>query len=516
MGFVVDTAQMKAAEKLCDEKYISYSKMMENAGNAVAERICSLHKLCHAAVVLCGSGNNGGDGFVIAARLLENGFKVRVILVNGEPETDCARRHFEKLPKKIICNFAKNEKKCVTYVQNAKIVVECVFGTGFHGTLPESAVKLFRAANLRYARYAVDLPGGVNSDTGEFDERCFRPTRTFMLAAMKKCVLVPDCRDILGKLEIIDIGIPGDCFVKDFTAMTLGAGCRECLPERAPSSHKGTFGRLLNIAGSLRYSGAAVMSTHAALRTGAGITTLAAPISVVKATCGVIPESTFLPLPETADGFVGEGAEDVLREVLPKMNAVMIGCGLGNSENPRKITEFVIRNASCPIIIDADGINSISQNINVLKERTGATIITPHIMEFSRISGLSAGEIGRDRIGAAVKFSREYGVLVVLKGANTVITDGNYIFVNTTGNPALAKGGSGDVLCGMIGGLLVQDPRDLIGAATHAVYCHGYAADLISNNMPQACVLAGDIIRALPKVYMTDSFNIYPFDNVKR
>ncbi len=183
MGFVVDTAQMKAAERLCDKRYISYSKMMENAGNAVAERILSLHKPCLAAV-LCGAGNNGGDGFVIAARLLENGFKARVILVNGEPKTDCAREYFSKLPKEIIHNFAENEKECVTYVRNAEIVVECVFGTGFHGALPESAARLFDAADRRPARYAVDVPGGVNSDTGEFDARCFRPTRTFMLAAM--------------------------------------------------------------------------------------------------------------------------------------------------------------------------------------------------------------------------------------------------------------------------------------------------------------------------------------------
>ncbi len=504
MGFVVDTAQMKAAERLCDEKYISFSKMMENAGNAVAARILSLHAPCLAAV-LCGAGNNGGDGFVIAARLLERGFKVRIILVNGEPKTDCAREYFSKLPKEIIHNFTENEKECVTYVQNAEIVVECVFGTGFHGALPESAARLFDAANRRPARYAVDLPGGVDSDTGEFDKRCFRPTRTFMLAAMKKCVLVPDCRDILEELEILDIGIPGGCFAKDFTAMTLNSGCRECLPRRAPSSHKGTFGRLLNIAGSLRYSGAAVMSTRAALRTGAGLTTLAAPVSAVKAICGAIPESTFLPLPETADGFVGE-AVSAISEILPKMNAVMLGCGLGNSENTRKITEYVIRNAGCPIIIDADGINSISQNINVLKERTGATIITPHPMEFSRVSGLSADEIGRDRIGAAVKFSREYGVLVVLKGANTIVTDGDHVFVNTSGNPALAKGGSGDVLCGMIGGLLAQTD-DPWGAAANAVYCHGYAAELVSGGMPQACVLASDIIEALPGVYLTDSFN---------
>lgn len=505
MGFLVDTAQMKAAEMECDARYISYSEMMSNAGNAVAERIGKSCNPCLTAV-LCGSGNNGGDGFVIAARLLELGFKVNVILVNGEPRTDCAREYFEQLFGRMIYSYTENEQKCMNIVQNAEIVVECVFGTGFHGAIPERAALLFDAANRRPIRYAVDVPGGVNSDTGEFDARCFRPTRTFMLAAMKKCVLAPDCRDLLGELDLLDIGIPGDCY-KEFTAILTDPHCRECLPRRAPSSHKGTFGRLLNIAGSLRYCGAAVMSTRAALRTGAGLTTLAAPRSVISAVAGSLVESTFLPLPETADGFVGDNALDVIAEVLPKMDVVMIGCGLGNSENTRKITEYVIRNASCPIIIDADGINSISQNINVLKERTGAAVITPHPMEFSRISGLSVDEIQRDRIGAAMNFSREYGVIVVLKGANTVITDGEHTAVNNSGNPALAKGGSGDVLCGMIGGLIAQGAEPIFASAD-AAYCHGFAAEWASSDMPQACVLASDIIDLLPQVYKTDSFNI--------
>ena len=475
--------------------------MMSNAGNAVAARIIKACKPC-SAVVLCGSGNNGGDGFVIAGKLAENGFKVSVILVNGEPRTACARGYFEHLYNRMIFNYTEDEQKCLSLIGSAEVVVECVFGTGFHGSLSDRAAKLFEAANRCAVRYAVDVPAGVNSDTGEFDTRCFRPIRTFMLAAMKKCVLVPKCRDILGVLDILDIGIPSECY-RDFSAVLTDRGSRACMPRRAPSSHKGTFGRLLNIAGSLRYCGAAVLSTRAALRTGAGLTMLATPRSVVTAAVGSIPESTFLPLPETADGFIGEGAEEILGEILPKMNAVMIGCGLGNSENTRKITEYVIRNAVCPIIIDADGINSISVNINVLKERTGATIITPHAMEFSRISGLTVDEINRDRIAAAVKFAKEYGVTVVLKGANTVITDGEQTAVNTSGDPSLAKGGSGDVLCGMIGGMLAQGGEPLYTAAD-IVFCHGFAAEWVSADMQQACVLASDIIEVLPQVYEVD------------
>lgn len=506
MCFIVTSAQMKAAEADCNARFISYSEMMRNAGNAAAKRIIAECSPCLAAV-LCGAGNNGGDGFVIAARLMEKGFKVRVILICGEPKTDCAREYFEMLPKNHIYMLSDNEQKCTAFVQNAQLVVDCVFGTGFHGELPEPAARILTAAEHRPVRVAVDVPSGVNSDTGEFDPCCFKPTRTLVLAAFKKGLLAPKAMELLGDFETLDIGIYGSCF-KEFEAMITSDGSRGVLPARTRTSHKGTFGRLLNIAGSLNCSGAAIMSTRAALRSGAGLCTLAAPVSTVKALAGSLVENTFLPLPETEDGFIAENACEAIAEILPKMTAVSIGCGLGNSENTRKITEYVIRNADCPIIIDADGINSIADNINVLKERTGdsggwrETVITPHPLEFSRISGLSTDEIQADRIGAAKRFAAEYGVVVLLKGAYSIISDarGDEVLVNPTGNAALAKGGSGDILTGMIAAMLAQGVTPYIAAASGA-YCHGYAADLLAKTMFPASILASDIIEALPRVY---------------
>lgn len=499
MNFLVDTAQMKAAERRCDERYISYSKMMENAGNAIAKRIIEEYKPC-AAVILCGAGNNGGDGFVIASALAKRGFSVSVILTRGEPKTDCAREYFDKLPPGVLCDYSRNSGECQSLIRGADMVVECVFGTGFHGELPRDVREIFELANsedCKAVRISADVPAGINSDNGGIAEGSFRPHRTFVLAALKRCVTVPECRDIHGDIELLDIGIPEDCF-EEYLAVLTDDSFSRCLPRRFPTSHKGTFGRLLNIAGSLSYCGAAAMSTRAALRSGAGLCTLAAPISVVRAVCGAIPETTYLPLPETAAGFVGE-AESAVAEVLPKMTAVAVGCGMGLSENTRKLTEYVVRNASCPIVIDADGINSISDNINVLKERTGRTILTPHPLEFSRISGISVAETQADRIGSARRFAAEYGVVVVLKGANTVVTDGERVFVNTSGNPALAKGGSGDVLCGIIGALAAQGLCPL-KAAVSGVYCHGKAADLAAGEQEAACVLASDIIERLPRV----------------
>lgn len=497
--FIVTNAQMKASEADCDARFISYSDMMRNAGNSIAERMISQNKPCPAAV-LCGAGNNGGDGFVIALRLLEKGFKVRVLLVNGTPKTDCALEYFSKLPKEYIVSLSENEPQCTAIVQNAQIVVDCVFGTGFHGTLPEHAARLFKTANQRPIRVAADVPSGMNSDSGEFDPDCFKPTHTYVLAAFKKGLLVPAAMELLGNFETLDIGIDESCF-ENVEARFNDDTSRRVLPPRTRTSHKGTFGRLLNIAGSLQCSGAAVMSTRAALRSGTGLCTLAAPVSTVRALSGSLVENTFLPLPETENGFIGESASEAVAEILPKMTAVSIGCGLGNSENTRLLTEFVVKNAGCPIIIDADGINSIADNINVLKERTGDTVITPHPLEFSRISGMTVDEIQADRIGAAKRFAMEYGVVVLLKGAYSVISgpEGD-VTVNPTGNASLAKGGSGDVLTGIIAAMLAQGVPPYTAASAGA-YCHGYAADMLCGSMFPASITASDIIDILPKIY---------------
>lgn len=499
MQYLVTTAQMKDAEKICNERHITYQQMMLNAGNAIANRIIKDFRWC-SAVILCGSGNNGGDGFVIAKELADHLFSVSVILLCGEPKTDCAKEYFAKLPPEMVFDYSKDTEKCKELLEKAKMTVDCVFGTGFHGELSEKLREAFAIANKAEIRISADVPSGVNSDDGSIAKGCFLPDKTYVLAALKQCITVPESRNIHGKVELLDIGITPDCF-EEYTAQLTDRTFAYCLPHRFPTSHKGTYGRMLNISGSLCYCGAAAMSTRASLRSGVGLCTLASPVSVVKALCGSIQESTYLPLPETVDGFSDytSVAEKSIAALLPKMTAVSVGCGMGNNENTQKYAEYVIKNAPCTVIIDADGINSISENINVLKERTGRTIITPHPLEFSRISGIPTAEIQSDRIGTAKRFAKEYGVIVVLKGSETVITDGESVFVNTSGNPALAKGGSGDVLSGIIASLAAQGVDPLYAAAS-GVYVHGKAADIAASEMEQSCVLAGDVIARLPQV----------------
>ena len=501
MKYVVTNAQMKQAEQLCDRDFIAYSDMMYNAGCAVAERISD----SGYAVILAGGGNNGGDGFVAAGRLAAAGVGCAVIMAGGAPRTDCAAKHFELLKSETdveIISFAEDRERAAAAIARADTAVDCIFGTGFHGRLPDTAAELISLAGSCKRRIAVDVPSGVNSDSGEYDERCFKATGTLVLAAMKTGLLAPSVQNIIGERELLDIGIDESCFIKaGFTARLTDDSLCHPFPPRTRESHKGTFGRLLNIAGSIRYSGAAAISTKAALRSGVGLCTLAAPISAVKIIASSLHETTYLPLPETEEGFAAANAWEAVGELLAKTNAVSIGCGLGNNEGARTLTEYVIRNADCPIIIDADGINSLVGNIDILKERRGETILTPHPAEFSRITGTPVPLIQARRIESARSFAAEYGVTLVLKGSDTVIAskDGE-LFVNIVGNAGLAKGGSGDALTGIIGSMAAQGVEPFTAAAS-GVYCHARAADILAEEMPMLSMLITDVIDVLPRVY---------------
>lgn len=501
MQYVVTNAQMKSAEQECSRRYLSYTQLMENAGKACFEQIIEIASSCEHITILCGSGNNGGDGFVIARLLEERGLSPVIVLVTGEPRSECARYHFAQLSGERILDLCSNSEQCREQIAMSDAVIDCIYGTGFHGKLPQEAASVIRTANHCAVRIAIDVPSGINSDTGEMDDDYFRATHTIVIGAMKKGLIALPCCDCLGERYLVDIGISDDCYGSDYEAIITDSSFRHPFPPRAFSSHKGNYGKLLNISGCLNYNGAAILSTKAALRTGVGLCTLAAPKSVIMAAASAVNETTYLPLGETTDGFIDETAADAILDRLSSVNAVCIGCGMGNSANTRKMVETVIRNASCPIIIDADGINSIADNIDVLKERKGEIILTPHVMEFSRISKKPVRDIQADRIGAAKAFAAQYGVTLVLKGANTVIAGSDATtYLNTCGNPGLAKGGSGDVLAGIISSMAAQGIEPLRAAAC-GVYCHAYAADLLKERMAMESILPGDVIDILPEVY---------------
>ena len=501
MQYVVTNSQMKEAERRCDQSGISYYQMMENAGTRCAEFLMELLPENTRTVVMCGSGNNGGDGLVIARLLREHGRSVSVLLASGTPRTTDAAENLARLPIGTPVYSAEQYREAFRY---AGCVVDCIYGTGFHGSLREKPLAILRTANHCAVRVAVDIPSGVNSDTGELDEHCFRPTHTLVIAAMKAGLLNAPASDILGEVRIMDIGIGEHCYEGNHVAFLTDDSLRRPFPPHGRNTHKGTFGRLVGFSGSLCYNGAAYMCASSALRSGVGLYFAASPVSAVKIIAAGLHEAVYVPLPETPDGFVDVDSAVLEEIVLPKFDmasAVIVGCGLGNSENTRRLTEFVIRRAACPVIIDADGINSIAGNIDVLKERTGDTILTPHPLEFSRITGLSVVQIQSDRLNAAKRFAQEYGVTLLLKGADTVIAapDGR-VCVNARACSGLSKGGSGDVLTGIIGAFAAQGVEPFRAACAGA-YCHWKAADILCARMPAESILPTDIIAALPEVY---------------
>lgn len=500
MQYVVTNSQMKEAERRCDASGTSFLQMMENAGARCAEFLLELLPTDARTVVLCGSGNNGGDGLVISRLLREQGREVAVVLAGAQPKTDCARAEFAKLGDiPVLSADCAGEVVC-----NADCAVDCVYGTGFHGELPNAAAELFAAAAYCRYRVAVDVPSGVNSDTGELDRRCFKPTHTLVIAAMKAGLLNAPASDMLGEVRLLDIGIGEQCYDGNNLAFLTDDSLRRPFPERGRNTHKCTLGRLVGFAGSLCFNGAAFMCASAALRSGVGLYFAASPVSAVKVIAPALHEAVYVPLPETADGFVRTTPEMLSRIVLPKLeaaSAVVVGCGLGNSEDTRLLTEFVIKHATCPVIIDADGINSIAGNIDVLKERTGDTVLTPHPLEFSRITGLRVSQIQSARLSSAREFAQKYGVTLLLKGADTVIAaPDSRVCVNARACSGLSKGGSGDVLTGIIGAFAAQGVEPFRAACSGA-YCHWKAADILSRRMPVESILPTDIIAALPEVY---------------
>lgn len=499
MRLTVNNEQMKKAEINADANGVPFLQLMKNAGEACFNRINRITDGVKDknVVVLAGRGNNGGDGIVITDFLLEAGANAVLIFVQDLPKTDCARLCYSIYETGLNMSIYAHHKESVKEaLENCDIIIDCVFGTGFHGQLDDSLSDLFKFINEKCSavKFSVDVPSGCSSESGEIAENAFKPDFTITLGAVKKGLYSHPCFERCGILLLSDIGIPQSCY-EGCEAVLSDEVLKEFMPKRPAVSHKGSYGRVLNIAGSGRYTGAALLSTDAVLKMGAGLCTLATPTRVVNAIAAAVPEAVYLPLSGGADGFISEDGRNELESFLSenRFSSIAVGCGLGRSETVGKITEYLVKNSDCPVIIDADGINSISENINVLKENKNGVVITPHPMEFSRLTGKTVEEIQSDRITLCKSFAEEYNAVTVLKGINTVIAaPTGEAFVNTTGNAGLAKGGSGDVLTGLIASLIAQG-ADIFYGTVLAVYLHGQAADRLSKKKKLFGIMPRDL-----------------------
>ena len=505
MTYAVTTEQMKQAEERSEQNGVNRVTLMQNAARRCFEFI--KRRVDNTAgkrfVILCGSGNNGGDGMELASLLREDGGNVTVLLTHKQPDTEtartCMKQHAE-MPAALSC--AQNPNAAKELLSSAEVIIDCVFGTGFHGELPDTAAKMFAYVNseCKALKIAVDIPSGINGDSGKIAENSFRPHITLVLGAMKTGLLNHPCCEYCGETFVLDIGITDDCYT-EYQALFTPDSITDKLPPRPAHANKGTFGKLLNVAGCVNYIGAAILSSKAALRIGTGLVTLATTEYVMSSAAAAMPECVYLPLHQDDRGYIYSANAKTLAAAAEKATAVSAGCGMGNNENTSVLVKTLLKSGNCPIILDADGINCISDNINVLKDNDRPIILTPHPGEFARLLGISVAEVQANRVELARRFAADTGTVLLLKGMNTVIAapDGRTA-INPTGNNALSKSGCGDVLTGIIAGLAAQGVQ-IYDAAVLGAYIHGRCADKLVENKLAASVLASELIEQLT-VYM--------------
>ncbi|MBQ8732555.1 MAG: NAD(P)H-hydrate dehydratase [Oscillospiraceae bacterium] len=504
--YSLTVAQMKQAEANAFGLGIDAHRLMENAGAAVARVIRKRETLSGArCVVLCGKGNNGGDGFVIARKLYESGAQVFVLLWDGLPVTREATEMLTTLRRMEveICELKMERSRISIELEHADIVVDALYGTGFSGSCSPDLLGLFAQVEQSGAMvYAVDIPSGANGDTGAIGGGCLRADCTVSLGACKVGQSIPPAADYCGEVIAVDIGIPPQAYEGiDCSRFFLDPElCRSFLPRRRKTAHKGDFGRVLSVCGSDRMTGAAVLAATGALRTGAGLVCAASVPGVTDVIAGHLPEATLLPLP-AQNGAISVGAVPALREGLRRASVCLLGCGLSVTDSTREIVRRLVTDADCPLVVDADGINILAEHIDIISERSAPLILTPHLGEMSRLTGLTPQQIAADRINVASDFAQKHGVILVLKGANTVIASPDGICrINSTGNPGMAKGGSGDVLAGMIAGLVAQGIDPAL-AASAGVYLHGLAGDICRERFSEYAFLPTDLLAALPEAF---------------
>jgi NAD(P)H-hydrate epimerase len=534
---IVTVEQMRAIEVAADQAGLSFAMMMDAAGNAVAEHVLArLESLAdHRVVVLCGSGNNGGDGLVAAHRLAEAGVSVAVYATQPFDESDPKVQRLRA--KGLLLVDAENDQRwrvLKNLMGGVTVLVDAVFGTGVRLPLKGKPADLLRQVRKaledrpgeRPLVVAVDCPSGLNCDTGALDVLALPADVTVTFAAVKMGQLMFPGADAVGDLAVADIGLEGRA-LPELEGLSLELATAESvsvlLPARPRNAHKGTFGRVLVVAGSINYTGAAYLAGAAAYRVGAGLVTLAVPEPLHAILAGQLPEATWILLPHDL-GVIAGSAVDVLRPAYAKTQALLIGPGFGTEKQTAAFVRrwlgvedapgarrgqlgFVASTsvmpedqaaAVPPLVADADALKLLAEIDGWARRLPRETVLTPHPGEMATLTGLDKDTIESDRLGLARKFAAEWGHVVVLKGAYTIVAapDGRAT-VQPFATAALARAGTGDVLAGAIAGLLAQGLAPYTAAVAGA-YVHGLAGVAAAQSLGSAAsVVAGDVLEGL-------------------
>ncbi len=491
------------------------AQLMEAAGEAVAVFVLRQYPRATRVMVLCGKGNNGGDGLVAARLLAGEGVGVRVLLAGrqGDVRGDAAgalaalkEATSDEIVEELSDELAGHAEALQELLSEADLILDALVGTGFKPPLRGSAAALRDAvASLRTPVVAVDLPSGWDADSQEESSPdAFRADAVVTFTAPKRAhVFGHMTPGVFGPVVVADIGTPDFALPSGRNLRWAGAAKPLTEAARPINSNKGKFGHVLIIGGSFGTAGAPSMASLACLRAGAGLVTAAVPRSILNTVANVTPELMLRPLAEDADGTVILAALDQLDSLLKGIKLLAVGPGLSTRGQASEFVRALVSRTDLPLVLDADALNAFDAgHVHLLNGRGRALVLTPHPGEFARLTGLTVPQVEADRINLARTFATEHHLTLVLKGWRTLIAhpDGS-IAVNTTGNPGLAKGGSGDILTGIVAAMLAQFPDHVAEAVEAAVYLHGLAADCAVQRRNEKTLLATDVIGALSEAF---------------
>ncbi len=509
---VLTVDQMRRVEEACAGIGLPSSVLMDNAGKAVAEeltRILGAIDRQHV-LILVGPGNNGGDGLVAARHLHDWGAKVTLHIFGQRPPQDA---NFKQVQERGIASVEvardENLNSLHDLLPSVNAVIDALFGTGksrpLGGSFQRALDEVTEAKKAKPALriIALDLPSGLDADTGVADPACLYVDNTITLGFPKPGLFNSPGAERVGKMTVVDIGIPPHLAGPVPVELITGSWAGSVLPKRPYAANKGTFGRVLVVAGSINYIGAAYLACTGAIRVGAGLVTLATAASLQPILASKLTEVTYLPLPEAQPGIISPGAAKLVHRELGQYDVLLLGCGLGQSEPATDFIRSTLLGAKplpLPLVLDADALNTLAKTPDWWNQLTNDAILTPHPGEMSRLADTAIDRVQSDRTGTAQKVAQEWQKTVVLKGAYTVVaTPGGQTRISPIANPGLASAGTGDVLSGVIAAMLAQglSPAD---AAACGVYLHAEAGEIVKARLGDAGMIASDLLPELPLV----------------
>lgn len=506
---VLNSAQMKEIDRIAIEDLgIIGPILMENAGLQIAMEImdCFPDIDYEEIVIVAGKGNNGGDGFVVARHLYNQGCRPKVLLLARTKELKGDAALNAGIAQKIGVEISEipTDKEWQIHkkaLKRATIVIDAIFGTGLTKPARGFYAKVIEDINRSEAyTIAVDIPSGLSSDSFQIIGPCVEADLTITLAAPKIAHVFPPAEEIVGELVVADISVPPALFEDDRLKLELVEG-EHIIPyfqPRQSDAHKGNFGRLLILSGSLGKTGASILAGKAALKLGAGLVTIGTPQSCLPIVARGMAELMTEPLSETLKKTFSEEALDRSLELLQDKDALLLGPGISTHPSTAKLVKRLLPRIEVPVVLDADALNVLAEEPEILKSLKKTAIVTPHPGEFARLLDLSTKEVVEKKLELAPRFAEDYSVYLVLKGYRTLIcTPDGKTYINPTGNPGMATAGSGDVLSGMIASMIIQE-KDPLLATLAAVFVHGLSGDIGAQRVGEKALTAGKLITYLP------------------